>query len=97
MPPEPLRHPIGGNIRPGASSETSSRLVQGLALVVLAAVDIGLAGQLAGAIGTVLAERGALLFPVLAATGCLMTLSAALALTWLLIADHRGSQVSIFS
>lgn len=88
LPPDP---------RPGALPEAPSRIVPGLVLGALGALDIALTVQLAGAIGTVLAQREALFVPVLAATGCAMTAGAALALTWLLIEDHLGSERSIFS
>jgi len=73
------------------------RLVPGLALGVLAALDIGLAVQFAEAIGTVLARREAPLFPVLVAIGFAMTAGAALVLTRLVIEDLVGSERNIFA
>lgn len=96
-PPELPPDAGGGDARPGALPEAPSRLVPGLVLGALGALDIALAVQLAGAIGTVLAEREALLVPVLAATGCAMTAGASLALTWLLVEDLVGTERSIFS
>jgi hypothetical protein len=62
-----------------------------------AVLDIGLARQLAGAIGMVLAERDAPFVPVLAATGYAMMTGAALGLTGLLIADLASSDRSFLS
>lgn len=86
-----------GEPRTGASPDTLTRFMPGLALGVLGALDIGLAVQLARAVGTVVAERHAPLIPVLAAAGCAMTAGAALTLTWLLLEDLAGSERSIFS
>lgn len=96
-PSDPSRDPGEGGTRAGASPATPAWLMPGLALGVLGALDIGLAMRLAGAIGTVVAERHAPVVPVLVATGCAMTAGAALALTWLLLEDLVGSERSLFS
>lgn len=98
--PSPLklsRDPGDGDAHLGAIPAASPWLVPGLALGALGALDIALTMRLAGAIGAVLAERDAPFVPVLAATGCAMTASAALALTWLQLEDLFGSERSIFS
>lgn len=93
-PSDPSHDPGEGGTRAGASPATPVWLMPGLALGVVAVLDIGLARQLAGAIGMVLAERDAPFVPVLAATGYAIMTGAALGLTGLLIADLASSDRS---
>lgn len=67
-----------------------SRVHAGL-LGVLAAADIWLGMQLAGAVEAVLAQRHALVVSVLAAIGCAAMAGQGMILSWLVFDDLRES------